>query len=115
MPSRPLDSASQVDPERLAGYERAPADVKPQLSYEALRDIIDLSLWAGQLLLQHGADTQMVEETIHRLGTALGCNWLDILVSPNALVITAHSGIEFRTKVRRVVRSEEHTSELQSR
>src|SRR6185369_10781099 len=29
-------------------------------------------------------------------------NWLDILVSPNAVVITTSSGEEFRTKVRRV-------------
>ncbi|MEO8391794.1 MAG: threonine/serine exporter family protein, partial [Chloroflexota bacterium] len=61
------------------------------------------SLWAGQLLLQSGAESQQVEETVHRLGTGLGCDWLDILVSPNALVITAISDGEFRTKVRRVV------------
>ncbi|NWF70572.1 MAG: threonine/serine exporter family protein [Chloroflexi bacterium] len=76
---------------------------KPPLNYEELRDVIDLALWAGQLLLQYGADTQLVEETIHRLGTGLGCDWMDILVSPNAVVITAHSGLDFRTKVRRVV------------
>lgn len=75
---------------------------KPPLSHEELRDVIDLSLWAGQLLLQHGADTQQVEETVHRIGTSLGCNWLDILVSPNVLIVTASSGLEFRTKVRRV-------------
>jgi len=76
---------------------------KPPLDYETLRDVIDLSLWAGQLLLQSGAESQQVEETVHRLGTGLGCDWLDILVSPNALVITAISDGEFRTKVRRVV------------
>lgn len=103
MGARPLDSIEQVDPARLAGYYTPDGRRKPPLGYEELRDIIDLSLLAGQLLLQHGADTQMVEETIHRLGTALGCDWLDILVSPNAVVITVSSGIEFRTKVRRVV------------
>jgi uncharacterized membrane protein YjjP (DUF1212 family) len=76
---------------------------KPVLDYETLRDVIDLSLWAGQLLLQFGAETQLVEETIHRLGTGLGCDWMDILVSPNAVVITTVSGLDFRTKVRRVV------------
>jgi uncharacterized membrane protein YjjP (DUF1212 family) len=78
-------------------YEKAPLD------YETLRDVIDLALWAGQLLLQSGAESQQVEETVHRLGTGLGCDWLDILVSPNALAITATSDGEFRTKVRRVV------------
>ena len=76
---------------------------KPPLDYETLRDVIDLALWAGQLLLQNGAESQQVEETVHRLGTGLGCDWLDIFVSPNALVITAISNGEFRTKVRRVV------------
>ncbi len=76
---------------------------KPPLDYETLRDVIDLALWAGQLLLQSGAESQQVEETVHRLGTGLGCDWLDILVSPNVLVITAISDGEFRTKVRRVV------------
>ncbi|MGQ9888491.1 MAG: threonine/serine exporter family protein [Aggregatilineales bacterium] len=76
---------------------------KKALEREELRDVIDLSLWAGQLLLQHGAEAERVEETVHRLGTALGCDWLDVLVSPNAIIATTSSGLEFRTKVRRVV------------
>ncbi len=76
---------------------------KRPLAYHELRDIIDLSLWAGQLLLQHGATSHRVEESVHRIGTGLGCDWLDILVSPNVITITASSGSEFRTKLRRVV------------
>lgn len=76
---------------------------KHPLDYETLRDVIDLSLWASQLLLQNGAESQQIEETVHRLGTGLGCDWLDIFLSPNAIVITATSNNEFRTKVRRVV------------
>lgn len=75
---------------------------KEALEREELRDVIDLSLWAGQLLLQNGAEAERVEETVHRLGTALGCDWLDVLVSPNAIIVTTSSGPEFRTKVRRV-------------
>ena len=77
---------------------------KPPLAYDELRDVIDLSLWAGQMLLQHGAASQRVEETIHHLGTGLGCDWIDILVSPNVIIVTTSSGQEFRTKLRRVVR-----------
>jgi len=80
-----------------------PAMPKPQLDYETLRDVIDLSLWAGQMMLQNGAESARVEETVHRLGTALGANWLDILVSPNAILVTTISGEEFRTKIRRVI------------
>ena len=76
---------------------------KRPLAYHELRDIIDLSLWAGQLLLQHGATSHRVEESVHKIGTGLGCDWLDILVSPNVITITASSGSEFRTKLRRVV------------
>ena len=76
---------------------------KPPLSYEALRDAIDLCLWAGQLMMQYGAETQMVEETCHRMGTGLGCDWLDVFVSSNAITITASSGADFRTKTRRIV------------
>lgn len=76
---------------------------KPQLEREALRDVIDLALWAGQLLLQHGAESARVEESVHRLGTALGADWIDVLVSPNVIAITANSGEEFRTKIRRVI------------
>lgn len=76
---------------------------KPPLEREALRDVIDLSLWAGQMLLQHGAESARIEEMVHRLGTGLGADWMDILVSPNAIVATTVSGEEFRTKIRRVV------------
>lgn len=76
---------------------------KPPLDREALRDVVDLALWAGQMLLQNGADAERVEYSVHRLGTDLGAEWVDALVSPNALIITTSSGDEFRTKVRRVV------------
>lgn len=76
---------------------------KPPLDRDTLRDVIDLALWAGQLVMQHGAESQRVERTVHRVGTALGCDWMDVLVSPNAIIATTTSGGEFRTKVRRVV------------
>ena len=83
-PSRNADSADQ------------------SLSREELRDVIDLALWAGQLLLQYGAEAERVEQTLIYFGTGLGCQWLDVLVSPNVILLTTSSGDEFRTKVRRV-------------
>ncbi|MDX2077339.1 MAG: threonine/serine exporter family protein [bacterium] len=77
---------------------------KPPLPHEELTDVIKLAMWAGQLLLQYGADTARIEETIHRIGTALGCDWLDIIILPEGIIATTVSGTEFRTKVRRVVR-----------
>lgn len=74
------------------------------LTHEELTDIIDLCLWAGQMLLQCGANSFRVEESVHRFGTGLGCDWLDVVVRTESLTITASSGGEFRTKTRRVVR-----------
>jgi uncharacterized membrane protein YjjP (DUF1212 family) len=75
---------------------------KPPLDRETLTDVVDLALWAGQLLMQNGAESERVEETVHRLGTGLGCDWGDVLVSYNAIIVTHISGGEFRTKIRRV-------------
>lgn len=74
---------------------------KPPMEREALRDVISLSLWSGQMLLQNGADSQRIEQTIHRLGTALGCDWLDIVIMPDAIIASTINNHEFRTKVRR--------------
>ena len=80
-----------------------PSSDKITLNRDELADVIDLSLWAGQLLMQNGAATRRVEETVHQIGTALGCDWLDVLVTQNAIMITLNSGSDFRTKIRRVV------------
>jgi uncharacterized membrane protein YjjP (DUF1212 family) len=66
--------------------------IKPHLSYEELTDVIDLSLWAGQLLLQYGAETSRIEETVYHIGTGLGCDGIDIIVSPDGLLITLAAG-----------------------
>ncbi len=81
-----------------------PVSGKHPLSYEALRDIIDLTLWTGQMLLQYGANSERVESAVHRIGTGLGCDWIDVDVSLDALTTTANSGQDFRTKTRRIIR-----------
>lgn len=95
----------QIDLEDLLGSpDSAEGRAVAPLNRSELRDIIDLSLWAGQLLLQNGAHAERVETTVHHLGTGLGCNWMDVFISANSLIITATSGVEFRTKIRRIVR-----------
>lgn len=79
------------------------ASRKKVLSAEELADVIDLVLWAGQMLLQSGARAQRIEETVHHLGTGLGADWLDIFISPHAISITTVNHGQFRTKIRRVV------------
>lgn len=96
-----VDGASQGEREGQTESPTPPA-TKPQLKYEVLRDVIELSLTVGQVLLQSGAQSKRVEQTVHQLGTALGANWLDIIVVPEGLTVTTSSGEEFRTRVRRV-------------
>ena len=90
--------------EEQAAAPPSAEESKQPIARAEMRDIVDLSLWAGQLQLQHGADTERAENTIHHLGTGLGCDWLDAFISPNAIVISTLSGGEFRTRTRRLVR-----------
>jgi len=90
--------APYMETHHLYGASKAP------LTHDVLTEVIDLALWVGQLLLQSGAETQRVEETVHRIGTGLGCDWMDVYVHFTGLMVTASSGTEFRTKLRRVVR-----------
>ncbi len=92
----PLPATDTIPPATVDGMPH-----KPPMEREALRDVISLSLWAGQMLLQNGADTARVEETVHRLGTGLGCDWLDIIVLPDSITATTTNNLEFRTRVRR--------------
>ncbi len=72
------------------------------LTREELRDAVDLVLWSGAILLQSGADTALIERTVAALAKGLGVDAIDVLVSPNGLVITTTEGDDFRTKLRRV-------------
>jgi uncharacterized membrane protein YjjP (DUF1212 family) len=74
---------------------------KPPMTRDEMRDVVNLSLWAGQMLLQYGADSARVEQTVHRLVTGLGCDWADIEVQPNTLIATTMNNQDFRTRVRR--------------
>jgi len=98
------DSFPQSESFRRSRREGEEGQPTRRLAYVELREIIGLSLWAGQMLLQNGASSLRTEETTHRIGTGLGCDWMDVIVTPDSLIVTATDGEDFRTKVRRVVR-----------
>jgi uncharacterized membrane protein YjjP (DUF1212 family) len=75
------------------------------LSRDELRDVLTIALHAGQLMLENGANTARVEETVHRLGRALGAESMDILVTPQGIIATAVSHQEHRTRIQRVAKS----------
>ncbi len=74
----------------------------PPLSRHELADVVDLALWAGQLLMENGAESQRVEQSVRAIGQGLGSDWGDVLVSHNAIMVTHVSGVDFRTKLRRI-------------
>ncbi len=98
------DSFPQSENSQRSRREGETGQPAGRLAYVELREIIGLSLWAGQMLLQNGASSLRTEETTHRIGTGLGCDWMDVIITPDSIVVTATDGEDFRTKARRVVR-----------
>ena len=74
----------------------------PPLDRHELADVVDLALWTGQQLMESGAESQRVEQSVRAIGQGLGCDWGNVLVSHNALMVTHVSGADFRTKLRRI-------------
>lgn len=75
---------------------------KKKFDAVVLADIVDLMLWAGQLLMRFGADSQRIERTVTRMGAGMGTEAIDIFISHNSLMITTTSEEGFRTKIRNV-------------
>lgn len=64
------------------------------------RAVLDAVLWAGQLLMEHGAEAERVEETMRACGSGLGAEWSEVVVSLGALFVTSERHGDFRTKLR---------------
>ena len=59
------------------------------LTQEQQAKITRVSVKAGQLMLQHGAESQLVEQTTIRIGKSLGLDHVEVSLSSSALVITS--------------------------
>lgn len=75
---------------------------KASLSQEEHTSVVDLVLRAGQLMQQHGAESQLVEQTVHRLGKGLGCDALEVILSPTSILICSHTAGDSLTRARRI-------------
>lgn len=91
IPPRPPDSAPLE--ERRAQSMRA---------LGALRDILEVALRAGQILLENGGETWRVEDTIRRVGIGLGADKMEVYPTPTGIIVSAIAGGEYRTRVVRV-------------
>jgi uncharacterized membrane protein YjjP (DUF1212 family) len=65
------------------------------------REITRLCIETGLLLLQHGAESALVESVTRRLGLALGVERVEVAIMANALTITSLSEDHCITTVRR--------------
>ncbi|PTY08131.1 hypothetical protein DB347_00660 [Opitutaceae bacterium EW11] len=74
---------------------------KPELDESEQRDVTRLCIQSGLLLMQHGAESALVESVIRRLGLALGVGSVEVAIMANALTVTTLSGGHCITTVRR--------------
>lgn len=69
--------------------------------------IINLLLQIGKLLLQHGAETEVVESVMKKAAQNLGYEEIEIMVLPNTLVISlSHNNESYNTKLQKVQRQD---------
>ncbi len=67
-----------------------PANREDMISDESrLRDVNRLCLNCGLRLMQHGAESALVENVARRLGIALGAERIDVAIMANALTVSA--------------------------
>lgn len=67
----------------------------------AQREVTRLCANTGLLIMQHGAESALVESLVRRLGTALGVENVQVAIMANALTVTTLSARHCITTVRR--------------
>lgn len=67
-----------------------------------MAEVLAVSLRAGHILLENGANTYRVEESIRRLGLSLGAERMDVVVTPAGIVASTIWGMNHRTRIERV-------------
>ncbi|WP_256864624.1 threonine/serine exporter family protein [Marinilactibacillus piezotolerans] len=51
-------------------------------------DILDVCVEAGRVMLENGAETYRVEDTLYRIAKSYGLTYINVFVVPTALIIT---------------------------
>ncbi len=97
-PPNPTRARAQED----AGSASLNVAKHPRLDRVALAEIVDLALWTGRLLMENGAETQRVEQSVRGVGFGLGCDWGNVVITHGAIIVTHGGGGDFRTKIRSV-------------
>jgi uncharacterized membrane protein YjjP (DUF1212 family) len=80
-------------------------DGRAAVTRDELREVLVIAMRAGQIMLENGANTARVEETIARIGAALGGERADVYATPSGIIATFAAGAEHRTRVQRSTRA----------
>lgn len=83
--------------EYTVGVERTEDAGEP-----TLKQIVDVALEAGTILLKNGAEIFRVEETIHRICHRFRVDQVDVFTMSHGLFITADNGTDVYTKIKHV-------------
>jgi len=67
-----------------------------------IADLADLTLLAGQLILENGGETFRVEETMVRMALAGGAQTADVFAIPQGIFCTINEGEQTHTRVARI-------------
>lgn len=76
---------------------------RPALDESEQREVTRLCIHSGLLVMQHGAESALVESVTRRLGLALGAGSVEVAIMANALTVTTLSDGRSITTVRRNV------------
>lgn len=72
---------------------------------ESYQDVLNIAVYAGDIMLRNGAETYRVEDTISRICSALGIKYVDTFVTPTGMMVSiiTPQNTTF-TRVRRVTK-----------
>ena len=83
----------------MSNQSTAPLPIS--LAEPVQREITRLCIETGSILLQHGAESALVESITRRLGLAFGVRSVEVAIMANAVTVTTLSGNHSITTVRR--------------
>ncbi|MFA5264497.1 MAG: threonine/serine exporter family protein [Opitutaceae bacterium] len=107
----PGNVPDNISPPGVVADASAPASrAKGHFTEPEQREITRLCVQTGLILMQHGAESALVESLTRRLGLAMGVESVQVAITANALTITTLSENHCVTTVRR---NEDHGINMQ--
>lgn len=66
------------------------------------KDVLRFALFMGELMLSNGAETSRIEDTIKRICSSRGFNYINVFISPTSLIISdaRFDGLTFLTTIK---------------